>query len=232
MTVTPIKRTSVSEQVFEQMKSLILSGTWASGDRLPSEKNLADLFGVSRITVRHGIHRLVALGLAETHAGDGTYIMALSPGNHISNLIPTAYLSEDNMRSILEFRMAIEGYTAELAVRKADDNDIKRLELIIAEMEQKKEDIENFSEADFMFHYELAVISRNPLIIESYNLVRDLFRSSMRGIVEKRGSSHGLYSHRAIYSCIVSKDARGCRLAMMQHIETTYSDMMLPKDNE
>lgn len=226
MSIKPIRRVNVSDQVFEQMKSLILTGEWEPGIRLPSENNLANLFGVSRITVRQGIHRLVALGLAETHPGEGTYIRTLSPGQSISGLVHIAYLSDDNMLEVLEFRKAIEGYTAELAARKADANDIAQLEMILAEMEHKKGDVEGFSEADYNFHHELAVISRNTLILESYNLIGDLLRTALKSIVEKRGHSQGLYYHRAILDSIIAQDAEGCRALMAQHIDDTYTDMV------
>lgn len=226
MNIKPIQRVNVSDQVFEQMKSLILSGEWEPGTRLPSENNLAHLFGVSRITVRQGIHRLVALGLAETHPGEGTYIRVLSPGQSISGLVPAAYLGEDNMLSVLEFRKAIEGYTAELAAKKADENDIARLEMFFAEMEQEKGHYDSFSEADYNFHRELAVISRNTLILESYNLIGDVLRSAFLSIAEKRGHTQGLYYHRAILDKIIAKEAEECRILMTQHIDSTYADMI------
>lgn len=230
MNIKPIRRVNVSDQVFEQMKSLILSGEWAPGVHLPSENNLAELFGVSRITIRQGIHRLVALGLAETLAGEGTFIRSLSPGQSISSLVPAAYLGDDNMRSVLEFRKAIEVYTAELAAKKADEDDIAQLKIIYSEMEQKKNDIEGFSEADYNFHHELAVISRNPLILESYNLIGDVLRSAFKNIVEKRGHSQGLYFHRAILDSIIAKDAEKCRTLMTQHIDNTYAGMLYQRD--
>jgi len=226
MSIKPIQRVNVSTQVFEQMKSLILSGEWKPGTMLPSDNNLATMFGVSRITVRQGIHSLVALGLAETHPGEGTYISTVSPGKSIVNLVPVAYLSDDNMLSVLEFRMAIEGYTAELAAKKANAEDIANLESILAEMEREKNVLEKFSEADYRFHHELAVISRNPLILESYILIRELFRSTMKIIIKKRGHSQGLYYHRAILDSILAKDVENCRNLMTQHISNTYSDMV------
>lgn len=226
MNIKPIRRVNVSDQVFEQMKSLILSGEWEAGIRLPSENNLANLFGVSRITIRQGIHRLVALGLAETHPGEGTYIRTLSSSQSIVGLVPAAYLGDDNMRSVLEFRKAIEVYTAELAAEKADANDIAQLETILAEMEQKKGDVEGFGEADYSFHYELAVISRNPLIRGSYDLIGDILRSAFKRIIEERGYSEGMYYHRAILDSIIDKDAERCRVVMTQHIDSTYAHML------
>ena len=226
MEIKPIRRVNVSDQVFEQMKSLILSGNWVPGMRLPSENKLAALFDVSRITIRQGIHRLAALGLAETRSGEGTYICSFSHRQSISSLVPIAYLSDDNMLSVLEFRKAIEVYTAEFAAKKSNADDIAKLELTYAEMEMHKDDMEEFSEADYSFHYELAVISRNSLIIECYNLIGDLFRNTMKFIAKKRGYSQGLFYHRLIIDKIVAKDAEGCRLTMTQHIDDTYADMV------
>lgn len=226
MNIKPIKRVNVSDQVFDQMKSLILSGEWEAGIRLPSENNLAHLFGVSRITIRQGIHRLVALGLAETHPGEGTYIRTLSAGQSIAGLAPAAYLGDDNMRSVLEFRKAIEVYTAELAAEKADEDDIARLEAILTDMEREKGSGEGFAEADYSFHYELAVISRNPLILGSYDLIGDILRFAFKKIVEKRGYSQGMYFHRAILDSIIDKDTERCRVMMTQHIDDTYNHML------
>ncbi len=226
MNINPIKRVNLSDHVFEEMKNLILTGEWVPGLHLPSESTLAGLFGVSRVTVRQCIHRMVALGLAETRSGEGTFIRTLSPGQSISGLVPVAYLSDDNMLSVLEFRKAIEGYTAELAAKKADADDIAKLSMILADMEHKKHDVEKFSEADYNFHHELAVICRNPLILESYNLISDMLRSAMKSIVAKRGHTQGLYYHRALLERIIAKDAEGCRVLMSQHIDDTYDDMV------
>jgi len=226
MNIKPIRRMNLSDQVFEQMKSLIFSGDWEPGTRLPSENNLASLFNVSRITIRQGIHRLVALGLAETHPGEGTYICTITPGQTISGLMPAAYLRDNDMVSVLEFRKGIEGYTAELAASKADKDDIERLEKIYTEMEKAKGNLEVFSEADYRFHYELAVISRNVLILECYNLIAGVFRSAMRTIAEKYGNYDGLHYHRSILDRIIAKDADGCRAQMTLHIDNTYADMV------
>ena len=226
MSINPIKRVNLSDLVFEQMKNLILSGEWMPGLHLPSESTLATLFGVSRITVRQCIHRMVALGLAETRPGEGTFIRTLSPGQSICGLVPVAYLSDDNMLSVLEFRKAIEGYTAELATKKADADDIAKLTMILANMEQSKHDVEKFSEEDYNFHHELAAICRNPLILESYNLISDMLRSAMKSIVAKRGPTQGLYYHKALLDRIITKDSEGCRVLMSQHIDDTYADMV------
>jgi len=226
MNIQPIRRVNVSDQIFEQMKSLILTGEWESGVRLPSENSLAELYGVSRITIRQSIHRLVTLGLAETRPGEGTYIRSLSPGQAISGLIPVAYLSDADLLSVLEFRKAIEGYTAELAAKKANADDIAKLEMILTEMKLRVGNVESFSEADYSFHYELAVISRNALILESYNLIRDIYRSAMKNITEKSGHTPGLYYHGLIFDSICAHDPEKCRILMTQHIDNTYSIMV------
>ena len=72
--VVPVKKSSASDQVFEQLKDNLIQGTWKPGEKLASENELASLFGVSRITIRQALSRLAALGLVETRLGEGSFV--------------------------------------------------------------------------------------------------------------------------------------------------------------
>ena len=74
MAIQKISRASIGDQVYQQMKDQIVNGEWKAGDRLPSENELAEQFGVSRVTVRGALQKLAALGLIETKLGDGSYV--------------------------------------------------------------------------------------------------------------------------------------------------------------
>lgn len=77
MVIKPINKVNVSEQVFSQLKKAIVEGVWKPGDKIPSENELASSFGVSRMTVRQSLQKLIALGLIETKLGDGSYVRVL-----------------------------------------------------------------------------------------------------------------------------------------------------------
>jgi len=80
MAIRKIKRQSVSDQVFEQLKEQLLMNEWRRGEKLPSENELATSFDVSRVTVRHALQKLTALGLIETKLGEGSFVRDVAPG--------------------------------------------------------------------------------------------------------------------------------------------------------
>ena len=82
--VKPIKRVSVGEQVFTQLKELLVQGEWKPGEKLPSENELAAQFGVSRITVRQALQKLGALGLVETRLGEGSFVKQLEAADAVT----------------------------------------------------------------------------------------------------------------------------------------------------
>ena len=92
MGIKPIKRVNVGEQVLLQLKKMLIDGEWAPGSKIPSENELAELFEVSRITVRQALQKLNALGLIETRLGDGSYVRNLDIGDSMNALIPFIYL--------------------------------------------------------------------------------------------------------------------------------------------
>lgn len=226
MAIHPIKRVNISEQVFVQLKDQILRGEWKQGDRLPSENELAAALGVSRVTVRQAIQRLTALGLVETKLGEGSFIRTLTPGTYMNHMIPMAYLNDNSMLEVLEFRRAIESTTAELAAQKADEQDIRTLEDILQKMRADKDDMRKFSRADFEFHLELAKMTKNSLIIETYNILSDLLKTALERIVSRRGNSQGLYYHDLLLQAVKEHDSEKCRRIMTEHLNDTYDSMM------
>ncbi|MDR1060484.1 MAG: GntR family transcriptional regulator [Clostridiales bacterium] len=127
MAIQAIKKIRVGDQVHAQLVEQLLRGAWKPGDRLPSENGLALMFGVSRVTVRQALQKMVAQGLVETRQGDGTFVRSYAPALSMNNVMPAAVLSDNSLADALEFRRIIEAPTAALAVKKATDEDIRRL---------------------------------------------------------------------------------------------------------
>ena len=216
--IKPIKKTNISEEVFLQMKQLIIDREWKSGDKLPSEVELCKLFGVSRVTVRNALQRLAALDLIKTRPGDGAYIKMVDDTASFNRLVPIAYF-EENIDIILEFRREIESGTCAIAVEKADENDIKELRTLLKQMEGLQDDLEQLAIADLDFHYKIAQISRNPLIIKTYEIIADIYNSHMKHMVKKMGGEYGMYYHKKIVDAIEARDAEKARDYMREHID-------------
>lgn len=226
MDIQPIHRATVSEQVFSQLKQKIIEGQWVQGEKLPSENDLAEGFQVSRVTIRHAIHKLVALGLAETRTGEGTFIRALTPGALMQGMIPAAFLTPRDTLEVLDFRYVLEVETAGLAARRHKDGDVASLETQLGVMLEARSDPWAFSQADLDFHMLIARITRNSLIIETYHILRDILEVCMKETVDSLGVEIGIPFHKLLITAIRERDADDARRIMREHMDATRQEFV------
>jgi GntR family transcriptional repressor for pyruvate dehydrogenase complex len=216
--IKPVTKINISEEVFLQMKQLIIEREWKSGDKLPSEIELCKNFDVSRATVRNALQKLVALDLIETRLGEGSYVKMVDDIAIFNRLMPIAYF-EESFDTILEFRREIESGTCAIAVEKADERDISELRMMLKQMEDLQDDLEKLAIADLDFHYKIAQISRNALIIKTYEIIADIYSSHMKRIVKNMGGEIGMLYHKKIVDDIEAGDVDKARNDMRKHIE-------------
>ena len=107
MQIRTIKKNSISDQVLQQMQEMIERKEWQEGSRIPSEAQLTEMFGVSRISVRDAIKQLVGLGMLESKQGSGTYVRSSDSNLPLSIRNLTVQKKQD-LLELLEFRKAIE----------------------------------------------------------------------------------------------------------------------------
>lgn len=224
MGIKPIKKVNVGEQVLFQLKKMLIDGEWAPGTKIPSENELADLFGVSRITVRQALQKLNALGLIETRLGDGSYVRDLNVGDSMNALIPVMYLGEQSAAQVFEFRQILETGCTRLAVNRATAKDIEELKAILAKMTKCKDDadIKNFSQADLDFHFKIAQITKNALFIKTNSILQDVLEQSMNAVIDKMGFENGIYYHGEIIKAIENRDEELAVQMMNKHIEKNF----------
>ncbi|GKH34389.1 FadR family transcriptional regulator [Muricomes sp. OA1] len=224
MGIKPIKRVNVGEQVLLQLKKMLIDGEWAPGSKIPSENELAELFEVSRITVRQALQKLNALGLIETRLGDGSYVRNLDIGDSMNALIPVMYLGDQSDAQVFEFRQIIETGCTKLAVNRATKKDIEELKIILAEMVgcKDKSDIKGFSKADLKFHFKIAQITRNALFIKTNSILQDVLEQSMDTVIDKMGFENGIYYHQQIIKAFENRNEEEAVKMMNAHIEKNY----------
>ncbi len=136
MNFKPIKPKKVSSQIADQIRSSILAGEFNPGDKLPPERELAEMFGVSRPSVREALNILAAAGLVESYQGGGTVVKSLvetTTGPPLSELIKA---EQERALDVIEVRKCMEGWTAYYAAQRALPEDLRRLEMIVTEMER------------------------------------------------------------------------------------------------
>jgi GntR family transcriptional repressor for pyruvate dehydrogenase complex len=220
MGIKAIKKINVGEQVFNQLKDLLIEGEWAQGEKMPSENELADMFGVSRITVRQALQKLVTLGLVETRLGEGSFVKRLELGQSMDALIPTMFLGNHSNIQIFEFRQMLDSEAVALAAKKADAEDITALNVILDKMKASKEsnDVKKFAEYDLKFHFKIVEITQNALLIRTNVILQELLMLSMIEVVEHMGFDSGIKYHEEILKAIRNHDSKEAMRLMRKHI--------------
>ncbi|AEF85644.1 putative GntR domain protein [Treponema primitia ZAS-2] len=220
--IEKLKTESLRTQVYIKLKEQLLRGVWKEGEKLPAEHALCALFGVSRVTVRGALQQLEILGLVETKQGGGTFVKNFSSIEGVDTFHPVMQIQRNqDLITILEYRKIIEKGSAGMAQERVTPEDIASLEGIYQIMMDTVEDLKTFSEADLAFHYRIAEITRNPIIIKVYGLITEMLSVAMEDIVRQLGRRDGLTYHRALIDALKKGDKAKTESIMEEHIEVT-----------
>ncbi len=168
---------SVTDQVFESLKNKIVNYEWVPGDRLPSENDLAESFGVSRMSIRMAIQKLIALGMVESKSGGGTYVIKFNFSSVVGNIsgMMAHHIDYEDVNS---FRNLIETKAVMLLKDKPiNAKDIKYLEACCERMDKYSRNFDRagFASADYDFHRHICKMSGNTMFVYSYELVGPIF---------------------------------------------------------
>lgn len=218
MEIKPVTKANVTEQVYEQMLGLILSGTFKADAKLPSETQLGDMFQVSRHTIRSVLNRFYTMGMIETVPGDGTYLKRMSNKAYTSGLLPMIVFEEHDVFTVMEYRMALETESARLCAAKADDEDLQLIRSELELLDSIQDDRERFAKKDIDFHVAIAKACKNSLIYESMKIVREIQNSRMSAYIMRTIVQQSEHEHRKIFTAIEKHDAEGASNAMYAHL--------------
>ena len=230
--IKKVVKSSVSQQVFDQLREQILSGGWKPGDKLPSENELAAQFGVSRVTVRNALQKLSGLGLLETRFGEGSFIRGPEAGAALNQLVPMLYLGRETLRDILTFRRMVEGPICEIACRRATDGEIAQLAALVEQMERAGADVAAFAQLDSAFHCQLARLTRSSMMQQIYQIIDDAMQSACRQNMRRQSVQAALRWYREILAAMQARDSARARQAMEQSlaqsfwVSTVYQNVM------
>lgn len=219
MNLKAVKKVNIGDQVYDQMKEQIMTGSWASGERIPSENQLMDIFGVSRGTVRQAIQRLTALGLMETRRGEGSFVKQLGLSNYFLGEVPAVFLNEEEMKEVFAFRLLFECGVAEMAAENATDEEVSRLEKNYQKTLQNIGNFDKYIEVDFAFHYLLGECTHNTLVKQMYKTIEDSLILSMKRATKIVGYEHGKKYHAQILEAVREHDPVAAREAMRHHVK-------------
>jgi len=223
-----VKRDRLFEQVAEQLQELIISDeALQPGDRLPSERQLAEQLGVSRTVIREAVKVLEQTGLVRVATGSGTYVSQLRPKT-VSELISLLVRQRScSFGHVFEVRRMLEVGIAGLAAERAKPEDIEvlketleEMEATVADMRDHPDRLEVLVEADLVFHSILAQATQNPLLPELLEAISAPLLELRRvaTMATPDALEAGPYYHRLILERVAAGDAPGSREAMRQHL--------------
>ncbi|SDE36274.1 FadR/GntR family transcriptional regulator [Sporomusa acidovorans] len=176
--IQKLAKESVTDQIYEVLKDYITSKEWEPGHKLPSENELAEQFGVSRMSVRMVLQKLNTLGLTETRVGEGTFVKKFDFKSYLSE-VSEFVIDQDMVFDLNEFRMYFELPMLQLAINKATDE-----EIIILEEKTKKflraENIDELARYDYEFHLEICKMGKNTLFIMFFEQAAGLIQNYLR----------------------------------------------------
>src|ERR1700733_9252691 len=133
--IKPVVKTSISDEIVEQIISLISKGDLKPGQRLPSERELCKNFGAGRSSLREALRCLCIVGVLNARVGEGTSV-AVDGAKFLGKIVEWRVMTEQHdIENLMEVRIALEGVTAASAALKASEEDLAKIEDVLERME-------------------------------------------------------------------------------------------------
>ena len=214
-----VRRNKVYEDVARQIERLILKKL-RPGDKLPSERELAELLSVSRSSIRDAIRSLELMGMVEPRQGAGTIVCEVSASSLTNPLANALKRKEELMSELLDFRKILEPPLAARAATHASAEEISEMESILRRQKEKLREGESTVAEDSEFHYAVALASGNSVVLKVLDILMDLLRDTRERSLQVEGRPQkSLAGHARILDAIKRHDAEAAKASMRRHIE-------------
>jgi GntR family transcriptional repressor for pyruvate dehydrogenase complex len=214
-----IRRNKVYEEVAQQIERLILKKL-KPGDKLPSERELAEMLRVSRSSIRDAIRGLELMGLVEPRQGAGTIVREVSTDAVANPFANALKRRRELVGELLDFRKMLEPPLAARAAIHASPDEVIEMEEILRRQEQKQLQGDAAVAEDAEFHYSIALAADNSVVLKVLDIVMDLLRDTRERSLQVQGRPQkSLAGHRRVLAAIKRRDAEAAKAAMRRHIE-------------
>jgi GntR family transcriptional repressor for pyruvate dehydrogenase complex len=218
-----VPRVRLRDEIAEKIRALIADGTLKVGDRLPAERELAQLFGVSRPAVREAVRTLEATGIVQVDHGIGVTVTEWAADEARGLTMQSLIKESHTVRTVLEARKLIEPPTARLAAERATDDDIAKLAQVQEELTKEIATGGPAADQDFQFHLLVAQASKNDVIAAMFSTVSVLYRHTQKLHRVKTWSlperpQHVAQEHAIILAAIRQHDPDAAERAALDHL--------------
>ncbi len=221
----PIKSKKVYEIVIEEIQKRIINGTLNKGDKLPTERALAEQLNVSRTSIREAMRALEVLGIIQVKQGGGNFIKDRFDDALVEPLSMMFMLNESHPREIVDLRKIIEVESAYRAAERINDDEIEELRGVVDQLRiQTKLKNESMSvRYDKAFHYSICRIADNYLFSNILNMLSnlmDVLIEDARGIIllKEENMDVLIHQHEKIFRGLEKRDPKAAASAMREHI--------------
>jgi|HubBroStandDraft_6_1064221.scaffolds.fasta_scaffold102655_3 DNA-binding FadR family transcriptional regulator len=225
-----LSRTSLVDEVIYAIQRMVGEGGWTKGSKLPTEQDLGRQLGVGRSTIREALRVLGHLGVVESRAGLGTYVVnrAVPKGSIKRPLSPQA------LNELYEFRLAIEMPAARLA---AERRTAKQMSDIVAAWQAciaavKRNDASEFAKLDYNFHYSIVQASGNAFFIDAYATVRNSFGDYVGLVLGLGPLKSMLHFHDKLIDAIKRGDVNAASEAVAENFRETDVRLVMLADKK
>ncbi|NRB15440.1 MAG: FadR family transcriptional regulator [Rhizobiales bacterium] len=222
--IKPIAKTGVTEVLVDQLLGFVTAGQLLPGDKLPSERELASRFAVSRPTVREALRALSVLGVIEIRHGGGAFVSALKADDLLGPLNFFLNLSDVSVEMLYDARRLIEGEICALAASRVTEEDLSALKELITKQEAAVKDTDLYLDLDSEFHELLGEISDNPFFsrsAKSLNVLGIEFRK--KAVNVKSMPIKSITFHKKILAALKAKNPEAARSAMVGHMNQVFA---------
>lgn len=222
--VEPITRQKLSDQVFDRLWEMIVSGELKPGDAIPSERTLMEKFAVGRPAVREALQSLANKGVIRISHGERSRVneltanIALDQVEDVAKLLLSAEPS--NLEHLKQIRKIIEAGSVRIASEVCTTEDIQKLRALVEHQERQLKNPKAFIEADIAFHTAIAHASRNPLLQAITQAMLTWLFEYYKPLLHWSGRENTtLLEHAALVDQLEARDADSAAALMRQHLD-------------
>ncbi|RYH13525.1 MAG: FadR family transcriptional regulator [Alphaproteobacteria bacterium] len=220
-----LHKTLVPQSIAREIQSMIQDGTLKPGEKVPSQREFSQKFGISRASLREALLTLETLGLLKTEAGRGTFV-AGTPATPAGNMAPWRYSSTHSVFDVFQTRILLEGEIARLAAGRLTQLQLERMEAATQTMEDRwaRQDLIANVDADLEFHGIIVSACSNSMLRALYQTVRDQITETQRQpipMTDPERMRDSIAEHRRVIEALRANDANQARIEMESHIRNT-----------
>jgi GntR family transcriptional regulator, transcriptional repressor for pyruvate dehydrogenase complex len=230
----PVTRTSLSDEIVEQLIELISRDVLKPGERLPSERELCKKFGVGRTSLREALRSLAVMGILDGRVGEGTFVSKSNKKYLEKTLQWGLLLDRKKVEDLIETRLMLESQTAFLAAQRATKGNLQEIGQTLLGMEESIDRPQSYLEFDLQFHLLIARATQNSILSNLLSMTRGYLQEWIKENLTERSTPKlgmraelSLREHKKILEALRKGNAEGARQAMTEHILSSSADLQI-----